>query len=317
MRGLPQRILGCFAEKLWFPFAQADAAPALPPPPPPGTVWYVPIVPEGVRIVRDLEFKRTPQRPLLLDLYLPKDPAPELLPLVVFIHGGGWAFGGKEGNPPAPLLERGFATASIQYRFSTEAPFPAQIADCRAAIRWLRAHGGEYGIDPTRIGVWGHSAGAHLCALLGTSARARDLDDEGAENLEHSCAVQAVCEFCGPTDLMEYVDVYDPKQYEAVVTLASGLLGRHLAESRDEAARANPMTYIAGGEPPFLIVQGGQDTLVPVTQSTRLYEALHKAGADATLVLLDQEGHGLENVRTDEVVFAFFERTLKRKRKGR
>jgi acetyl esterase/lipase len=127
------------------------------------------------------------------------------VPLIVWIHGGAFLFGSKEGFPvePVPLhfLLEGYAVASINYRLSLEAVFPAQLEDCKAAIRWLRAHADEFGVDPNRIGVWGASAGGNLAALLGTTGEVRDF--EVGENLDYSSRVQAVCDFYGPTDFLQ------------------------------------------------------------------------------------------------------------------
>ena len=138
-----------------------------------------------------------------LDLYVPRK-AREI-PLIVWIHGGAFLFGSKEGFPVEPvplhLLLDGYAVASINYRLSPEALFPAQLEDCKAAIRWLRAQAEEFGLDPNRIGVWGASAGGYLAALLGTAGAIRDF--EVGENLNYSSRVQAVCDFFGPTDFLQ------------------------------------------------------------------------------------------------------------------
>jgi alpha/beta hydrolase fold len=128
------------------------------------------------------------------------------VPLIVWIHGGAFFFGSKEGFPvepvPVHLLLEGYAVASINYRLSSEAVFPARLEDCKAAVRWLRAHDAdEFGIDPNRIGVWGASAGGNLAALVGTTGEVRDF--EVGENLGYSSRVQAVCDFFGPTDFLE------------------------------------------------------------------------------------------------------------------
>ena len=140
-----------------------------------------------------------------LDLYAPKKA--KQVPLIVWIHGGAFLFGSKEGFPvePVPLhfLLEGYAIASINYRLSPEALFPAQLEDCKAAIRWLRAHADEFGIDPNRIGAWGASAGGNLAALLGTTGEVREF--EVGENLDYSSRVQAVCDFYGPTDFCRWM----------------------------------------------------------------------------------------------------------------
>ena len=145
---------------------------------------------------RDLVYARAGAKDLLLDLYLPEG-APRPLPLVVWIHGGGWRNGAKEQTPARRLVERGYAVASINYRLSGEAIFPAQIHDCKAAVRWLRANAAKYGLDAGRVAAWGSSAGGHLVALLGTSGGIMELEG-GLGNADQSSRVQAVVDFFGP-----------------------------------------------------------------------------------------------------------------------
>ena len=147
---------------------------------------------------KDLIYASTQQKQLALDLYIP-DGAPKR-PLVVWIHGGAWRAGSRAKPPALYLTAQGYAVASISYRFSQEAVFPAQIHDCKAAIRWLRANALKYGYDATRIGVWGASAGGHLAALLGTSGGVKGLEGD-LGNARESSTVQAVVDFFGPTDL--------------------------------------------------------------------------------------------------------------------
>jgi hypothetical protein len=158
----------------------------------------------GVKSHRDLVYVEGGHERHKLDLYLPEK-ADGPLPLIIWVHGGGWQNGSKDGCPPlrGGYIERGYAVASINYRLSGHAVFPAQIEDCKAAIRWLRAHAKEYGLDAKRFGVWGSSAGGHLVALLGTSGDVKEFD-VGA-NLDQSSRVQAVCDYYGPTDFTVFV----------------------------------------------------------------------------------------------------------------
>lgn len=133
------------------------------------------LLPPSVRFEGDLKYGDAPGKANLLDIYLPEN-AEGALPLIVWIHGGGWAAGDKAGCPAVGMVGRGYVAASINYRFSQEAIFPAQIEDCKGAIRWLRAHAKEYHIDPDKIGVFGASAGGHLVALLGTSGSAKEIE---------------------------------------------------------------------------------------------------------------------------------------------
>ena len=147
---------------------------------------------------RDLVYAKTPQRELALDLYIPDGATKP--PLIVWVHGGAWRAGSKAKPPALWMLERGYAVASISYRLSQQAVFPAQIHDCKAAIRWLRAHASKYGYDAERIGAWGASAGGHLVALLGTSSGVKELEGDLGYN-DQSSRVQAVVDYFGPTDV--------------------------------------------------------------------------------------------------------------------
>ena len=161
-------------------------------------------MPDGVKAHRDLVYVGNGHERHKLDLFVPEK-ADGPLPLIIWVHGGGWQNGSKDGCPPLRdgYTERGYAVASINYRLSGHAVFPAQIEDCKAAIRWLRAHAKEYNLDPQRFGVWGSSAGGHLVALIGTSGDVKEFD-VGA-NLDQSSRVQAVCDYYGPTDFTVFV----------------------------------------------------------------------------------------------------------------
>jgi acetyl esterase/lipase len=215
-----------------------------------------------------------------LDLYTPQKA--KQVPLIVWIHGGAFLFGSKEGFPvePVPLhfLLEGYAVASINYRLSLEAVFPAQLEDCKAAIRWLRAHADEFGVDPNRIGVWGASAGGNLAALLGTTGEVRDF--EVGENLDYSSRVQAVCDFYGPTDFlqMDTKRLPDGQIHDAPDSPESKLVGGPIQDNPDKVRRVNPITYVNKNAPPFLIVHGALDRLVPFNQSQLLVAALEAAG---------------------------------------
>jgi len=156
---------------------------------------------ERVQIVRDIVYGSEDPGSQSLDLYVPKN-ADKPLPLVVWIHGGGFVGGNKRPTPAVRLLEEGFAVASIEYRFLNTAPFPAQVHDCKAAIRWLRAHAKEYNLDPDRIGVWGGSAGARLAALLGTTNGNKELEGTVGDYEGVSSDVQAVCDWSGSSDML-------------------------------------------------------------------------------------------------------------------
>jgi acetyl esterase/lipase len=230
-----------------------------------------------------------------LDLYAPKKA--RKVPLIVWIHGGGFLFGTKGGFPVEPvplhLLLEGYAIASINYRLSAEAVFPAQLEDCKAAVRWLRAHADEFGIDPDRIGVWGASAGGNLAARLGTTCEVRDF--EVGDNLGYSSRVQAVCDFFGPTDFlqMDANRLPDGQIHNAPDSPESKLVGGPIQDNPDKVSRVNPITFVTKSASPLLIVHGTLDRLVPFHQSQLLAAALEAAGALVKLYPVEGGGHGV------------------------
>ena len=230
-------------------------------------------LPEGVHAVRDIEYVPGGGTSRSLDLYLPsKTSAP--LPLVVWIHGGAWKMGSKDFTPAMPLTMCGFAVASLNYRLSQEAPFPAQIEDCRAAIRFLRTHAAKYGLDGHHIGVWGGSAGGHLVALLGTSG-------------DVSNRVQCVVDWYGPTDLTPEGPTQGRK-----IDVVTQLLGGPVDEKLELAKQASPLKQVTKDAAPFLIMHGDQDHTVNPEHSKLLLAALQKAGVEATLKILPGASHG-------------------------
>ena len=245
-----------------------------------------PKLPEGTKVLRDLEYVKGGHERQKLDLYLPKADGP--LPLVVWVHGGAWRTGSKDGGGPAlPLLARGYAVASINYRLSQHAAFPAQIHDCKAAVRWLRANAKEHRLDPDRIGVWGGSAGGHLVALLGTTAGHKGLEGDLGYTDQPS-RVQCVIDFFGPADFTSM-----PAQLAQNATgPVAQLVGGPVSENKEKAALASPVTHVTRDAAPFLIVHGDKDATVPLAQSEKLAEVLKKAGAEVTLVTLEGAAHG-------------------------
>jgi acetyl esterase/lipase len=268
---------------------------------------------DGVQAYRDLAYVEGGHDRQKLDLYVPQNAAVPL-PVVIWIHGGGWQGGSKSGCPPlrSGYIEQGYAVASIGYRLSGDAVFPAQIEDCKAAIRWLRARAKDYHLDPDRFGVWGSSAGGHLVALVGTSGDVKDFD-VGA-NLEQSSRVQAVCDYYGPTDFTVFVSTPGYERHAFADSPESKLLGGVVMENKEKAARANPITYVDKNAPPFLIVHGGQDGTVPLNQSVLLFEALKQAGASVHFHTIHGAGHGgpgFADPKIADMVSEFFEKKLK------
>jgi acetyl esterase/lipase len=267
-----------------------------------------PAAPPGVKVLRDLAYVENGHERQKLDLYLPEQ-ATGPLPLIVWVHGGGWRGGNKDHCPAAPLVSKGFAAASINYRLSQHAKFPAQIEDCKAAIRWLRANASNYHLDPNHIGAWGASAGGHLVALLGTTGDSNAFPSHGP-NANQSSKVQAVCDWFGPTDFLHLVPLTSKPNNPVAL-----LLGGPVQENKEKAAQASPITYVAKGDPPFLIMHGDQDNVVPVTQSEEFTDALKKAGVEVTLRVLEGAGHGgpaFNSPENRKLIEEFFVKHLKK-----
>jgi acetyl esterase/lipase len=265
---------------------------------------------DRVRIQRDLVYGTEQPERQNLDLYVPKN-ATQPLPLVVWIHGGAWMMGDKRPTPAVRLLENGFAVASIHYRFSTTAPFPAQIYDCKAAVRWLRANADQYGIDPNHIGVWGASAGGHLAALLGTTNGSAYLEGSVGNHTDVSSDVQAVVDWFGPSDF--FTMPIGKRQFREGEDPELLLFGGRGSEKRELAELAGPFYHADEADVPFLIMHGDKDNLVPPAQSQMLHEKLKAAGVDSTLIVMEGMGHGFGwEAEVFEPVEAFFKRTLKK-----
>ena len=262
---------------------------------------------------KNIVYAETASGPQLLDLYLPAN-TKSPVPLIIWIHGGGWKNGSKENCLPVRMgfTDRGYAVASINYRLTGEASFPAQIEDCKEAVRWLRAHAGEYGLDAGHFGVWGSSAGGHLVALLGTSGDVSAFDK--GENLNISSRVQAVCDYYGPSDFYTMGSAPGFERHARADSPESALLGGPVSEKPETAKAASPVSHVTPDDPPFLIVHGDADRVVPPDQSHRMDAALRKAGVKTELVILPGAGHGgpafASSEMTDKVA-AFFDSHLK------
>jgi acetyl esterase/lipase len=268
-------------------------------------------LPAGTKAQRNLAYVTNGHERQRLDLFIPAG-ATNPLPLIIWIHGGAWQGGSKENCPALRYLERGYAVASINYRLSQHAIFPAQIEDCKAAVRWLRVHAKEHSLDPNRFAAWGSSAGGHLVALLGTSGDAKEFDV--GENLHVSSRVQAVVDFFGPTDftqMSKYSPPNAPFDHDAADSPEARLIGGAVQENKGKAARANPITYVSKDDPPFLIMHGDKDNLVPYQQSELLRDALVKAGVEVKLRIVEGAGHGFGGRDIDQQVGDFFEKQLK------
>jgi acetyl esterase/lipase len=274
--------------------------PAFPPPP----AHDAPLPPArpaggGTRMLAGLPYAAIPGlRPLELDLHLPPEGG-DPPPVVVFLHGGGWRMGSRHSAGPsfpagnASPFERvaaaGIAVASVDYRLSGEAVWPAQLHDAKAAVRWLRARAGELRIDPDRIAAWGESAGGHLAELLGLTSDDAALEgDVGITGT--SSRVSAVIAWYAPSDVLAVAPDTGADPGDGG-TREAQLLGAPPASVPDLAAQASPVTHVSPDAPPFLLLHGAADRFVPCVQSERLYARLVEAGVEVELDIYEGADH--------------------------
>ena len=284
------------------------------------------------KTLKDLEYAtyqhQGETKSLLLDLYLPQVKSEATMPLIIYIHGGGWREFSKDICPGEIVAARGIAIACINYRFSTEALFPAQIHDAKGAVRWLRANAAQYNLDPNRFGAWGASAGGHLSALLGTSEGVDYLEGNQG-NLDYSSGVQAVCNWYGPTDFTQvkpaFTEPISPEVlqkyrgtpwylYTVVTTL---LVGGSVDQKAELVQAANPINYIDSQDPPFMVLHGDLDKIVPVNQSVILVEALESNGVPVTFIRKSKMTHSYRGKNGEDfdpelidLTLDFFKKTL-------
>ncbi len=250
---------------------------------------------------------------LKLDIYLPKNTA-KPYPVIVWIHGGGWRGGSKENPTAASMAQQGYAVVSINYRLSQQAIFPAQIHDCKAAIRWIRAHAARYGFNSERMGAWGSSAGGHLVAMLGTAGEVDSLEGTVGGNLQFSSRVQAVCDWYGPANLPTICDFPSGIDHCSPTSPEALLIGSAIKDNLAKAVAASPITYVSTNDPPFLIQHGTEDMSVPFHQSVELDSALKTAGVNVKFHPIVGAGHGgagFSHDSTRSKVIEFFDRHLK------
>ena len=274
----------------------------------------MPETPTDVSVVTDQVYGRVGGVDRLADLYIPGATGSQP-PVVIWLHGGGWRFGDRHMTPDLALFAKrsGIAAVSIDYRLSDEAKFPAPIEDVKTAVRWVRSVSKEFGLDGDRIGLWGSSAGAHLASCAALSLEDSFRSDE---NPSYSSAVMAVVDGYGPTNFAR-IDTdrashtslgNDAERLGIGNVLPAGhpdsfesrFLGAPVNNSPTQVELADPVHYIHSGCPPFLILHGEADTLIPCSQSEYLFKALSAAGNDATLVLFEKLGHGFFNSRNLE-----------------
>lgn len=265
-----------------------------------------PKLPDGVEVIRDLEYAHVKGVSLKLDLYRPSAMPSAPMPLVIWVHGGGWRNGSKANCPAAWLATKGYAVASLDFRLLPEHPWPAQIEDPIAALRWLRQESGKYGYDASRSAAMGGSSGGHVVALWGTLP------------LPTEDKVKAVVDLYGPTDLLTMPpNVLSGKRTRADLAKANGalLLGGVVMDQPEKARAVSALHQVSKDDASFLIMHGMDDPGVPVDQSERLHAALKAAGVESTLKLIPGAGHGGKEFDSPEsraLIRAFLDKHLHR-----
>jgi len=238
---------------------------------------------------------------LKLDLHLPADAVKPKL--IVWVHGGAWRAGSKSDVPIRGLLDAGFAIASVDYRLSPVAPFPAQVHDIKAAIRFLRAKEREYGYDAKRIAIAGSSAGGHLAALVGVSNGHAELEGKVGEHLGQSSDVQAIVSFYGMSNLTTILSQSTPHGLKVRVPALQLLLGGQPEDKPELARLASPVFHVNANDPPLLLLHGDQDPQAPINQSHELQGRYDAAGLPCRFVVVHSGKHG-GNEFFDEVRLA-------------
>jgi acetyl esterase/lipase len=291
---------------------------------------------QGVICIPNVTYSVVPgYRSLTMSLFVPtraKGPCP----IVIFVHGGGWMVDPGLGesltgsDTLAKLAARGYLVARPSYRLSSEAKFPAALKDIKAAVQWLKSNAKTYNADPSRVAIWGASAGGTLAALVGTSCKVKEFDvasaNQGPPGLaavtldpNATSCVQAVIDWYGPIDFssMDSQSLPGSMKHNAATSAESTLLGCTLPECPPETLKAvNPITYVTPDDPPFLIMHGTADTGVPYQQSKELHDALQAKGVNSELVLVPGANHIFEGVskeKTQELldrVFQFIDKSI-------
>lgn len=249
-------------------------------------------VPKGFERIKNIAYGRGGDKTLYMDMYKPLVLPANPLPAVLYFPGGAWQECSKETGLPVlrPLLHAGYICFTVNYRVTSDAPFPAPLEDCKCAVRYVRAHAKTLGVDSNRIGVCGVSAGGHLAAFLGVTAGVEAFEGDGGW-LDQSSSVRAVCDWYGPTNLASMPFQKSGMDHDGADSPEGKLIGGAISEKPEEARRASPVNFVSGNGPPFFIVHGARDMLVPVEQSRELFAVLQEKGVSSELHVIEGAGH--------------------------
>lgn len=265
----------------------------------------------AVRVHRDIEYANADGHALSLDLYTGKDEAP----LLIWVHGGAWRRGSKASMPLSWLIQEGYAIASVDYRLSPVARFPAQIHDLKAAIRFLRGNVQRWNYNATRVGIAGASAGGHLAALVGVTNRHPELEGSLGAYPAESSEVQAIVDYYGPTNFLTILKQSTPHGLGVRIPALKLLLGDQPDRLPRLAQLASPVTHVDRTDPPLLLIHGDQDPQVPINQSHELQGAYRRVGNIAELEVVYGGAHGgdlFHDEARQKIVAAFLNRHLQR-----
>ena len=270
---------------------------------------------DATREFRDIAYVAGGHEMQRLDIFLPAGAGPH--PLIVYVHGGAWRGGSKKDQPLGKLVAQGFAVASVDYRLSTVAPFPAQMHDIKAAIRFLRAKAGEYGLDPKRFAIAGSSAGGHLAALAGVTNGNPELAGTLGAHREQSSGVQAIISLFGASDLTTILAQSTPQGLKMRMPALELLLGGQPDAKTDLARLASPVFQADKHSPPLLLIHGDQDPQMPIAQAHELHDRYKALGLPVEFHIIEGAAHGGAKFYDDErtaLMHAFLTKYLGEKR---
>ncbi|QTJ70441.1 alpha/beta hydrolase (plasmid) [Rhodococcus sp. ZPP] len=249
---------------------------------------------QSINVIRDIEYAAVSGGSLTLDIYRPESCG--TAPTVLYLHGGGWEGGDKNddaGKRLKPLAEMGVAVTSANYRLAPHIHYPTQVHDVKAAVRWLRARGSNYGLQTERLGIWGASAGGYLATIVGLTADNHALEGTVGPHGNHSSAVQAVVNWFSPTDLLDSTrrTPLETRILNRPPAVSALFCRSDFADHDAEVRSASPLENIHAAAPPFLIAHGNLDRIVPESDSHDLFKALARHRIDATYCMIGGAGH--------------------------